>query len=148
MIFITSNNANLLTFLFKEMDTSISVKKQISPYSYLLKFNSFDDEIVFSQLCENKNTTNYDLYLLVMPNIPPAFNDNVGTFIFANVKLEHEGEDEYPLDPGNQKERPILAQEDTRLPQVQLDELLDKVHKNGYDSLTQLEKDKLTKLSQ
>jgi len=130
------------------MDTSISVKKQISPYSYLLKFNSFDDEIVFSQLCENKNTTNYDLYLLVMPNIPPAFNDNVGTFIFANVKLEHEGEDEYPLDPGNQKERPILAQEDTRLPQVQLDELLDKVHKNGYDSLTQLEKDKLTKLSQ
>lgn len=143
MIFVTSNNANLLTFLFKEMDTSISVKKQISPYSYLLKFNSFDDEIEFCQLCETRNTTNHNLYLLVMPNIPPAFNEDVGTFIFANVKLEAVDIDDSSMEQIKQS----LVQEDIRPEQVQLDELLDKVHKNGLDSLTQLEKEKLTKLS-
>jgi hypothetical protein len=128
MIFITSNNANVLTFIFKETDTLISVKKTINPYTYLLKFESIHDELDFARKIEDRNNTSHDLYVIMMPDYQIPFKEDVGTIILAS----------------------LTANEETLVEphQTQLDELLEKVSDYGYENLTKYEKDKLKKLSQ
>lgn len=142
MIFITSNNANLLTFIFKETDTLISIKKTINPYTYLLKFESIHDELDFARKIEERNNTSHDLYVIMMPDYQIPFKEDVGTIILASLTAHEETLVE--PDP----EFVLEVPEDTRTHQTQLDELLEKVSAYGYENLTTYEKDKLKKLSQ
>ena len=144
MIFITSNNANLLTFIFKETDTLISVKKTINPYTYLLKFNNIQDELDFSRQIEERNPTSHDLYVIMMPDYRTPFKEDVGTIILASITAHEETLIEEGFAHEAQTPEPI----DERPKQEQLDELLEKVTEKGYENLTSKEKEKLKKLSE
>lgn len=141
MIFIISNNANLLTFIFKETDSLISVKKTINPYTYLLKFNNIQDELDFTRQIEERNQTSHDLYIIMMPDYKIPFKEDVGTIILASIIADEETLIDSPLNF-------VLETEDTRPEQEQLNELLEKVSAYGYENLTTYEKEKLKKLSQ